>query len=181
MAYQATKPEATDKLSVSQGDIQGNFVAINTYFGVDHADFNDAEAGHHYFTVGAVPIPPVDETQAGIYAATLDLKAELYINKNTEQVPFTKALKMAKGYTYLPSGVILQWGPILATHGGAGENFAIPFPHFCYSVQLTSIESAGTNNFVSVDTVVAASFKAWSSTRTGGASNTNCSYLATGW
>lgn len=181
MAYQANKPAAADKLSVSQGDIQGNFIAINTYFGVDHADFGDADAGHHYFTVGAAPTPPVDETQAGIYAATVDAKAELYINKNTEQVPFTKALKAAKGYTYLPSGVILQWGPILATHGGTAENFAIVFPHFCINVQLTSIESAGTNNFVSVDTIVPASFKAWSSTRTGGASNTNCYYFAIGY
>ena len=180
MAYQANKPEATDKLSVSQGDIQGNFIAIDTYFGVDHADFGDADAGHHYFNQGAAPTASV-ATQVGIYAAALGGSPELYINKTASQIPFTKAVEAGTGYTYLPSGIILQWGPILATHGGAQANFALAFPSACISVQLTSIESSGSNNFVSVDTVVVASFKAWSSTRTGHASDTNCYYLAIGY
>ena len=68
--YQPNIPAATDQISSSQADIQGNFQAINTYLAVDHAAFSSADAGHHYFTQGAAPTA-ADATHVGIYAKAL--------------------------------------------------------------------------------------------------------------
>jgi hypothetical protein len=75
----------------------------------------------------------------------------------------------------------MQWGTVNASHGGTVAAFAIAFPAACISVQLTAIENGGLQDFVSVDTVGVGGFNAYSSTRSGGASNTNCYYLAIGY
>lgn len=49
MTYLPNIPQPTDNLSVSQGNIQGNFAQSNTLFSIDHLPFTDAsdEQGYH--------------------------------------------------------------------------------------------------------------------------------------
>lgn len=49
MTYNPNVPEATEKLSVSQGNLKTNSTAANTSFGIDHYPFDDLTAnnGHH--------------------------------------------------------------------------------------------------------------------------------------
>lgn len=51
MAYDPDIPAPADLLSVSQGDLLENFDQLNTQFGVNHVEFNDAGAnkGKHKF------------------------------------------------------------------------------------------------------------------------------------
>jgi hypothetical protein len=183
MAYNANIPQSADQISVSQADILGNFQAIDTFVAVDHIGFGIVDAGKHKtatFPQAAAPAA-VGATEVGIYAAALGGAPELYINKTATQVPFTKSVQAAAGYTYLPSGMIMQWGTVNATHGGTYAGFTIAFPTACVNVHVTGIENGGVNDFVSVDTVTVAGFWAYSSTRSGGASTTNCYYFAIGY
>lgn len=183
MPYQANIPQAADQISNSQADILGNFQEINTYVAVDHQGFGVVDAGKHKHARFPQAVAPaaVGATEVGIYAAALGGAPELYINKTATQVPFTKSVQAGAGYTYLPSGIIMQWGTVNASHGGTAAAFAIAFPTACVNVHVTGIENGGVQDFVSVDTVGAAGFNAYSSTRSGGASNTNCYYLAIGY
>lgn len=56
MAYLANKPQATDLLSQSQIDIQGNFSTANTNYGINHYPFDDGtvNVGKHKH----VSLPP---------------------------------------------------------------------------------------------------------------------------
>ena len=122
MAYKANIPQPTDQISISQDDILKNFQAINTFVGVDHYGFGTgSDEGRHLFNQGTAPTV-ASATQVGIYAKDLGGKPELYINKAADagavtQIPFTKSLKTNPGWTYLPSGIILQW-----TSGSMGDH-----------------------------------------------------------
>lgn len=124
MAFKANIPQSTDQVSISQADLLANFQEIDTFVAVDHAAFNTANAGKHYFNQAAAPAA-ASATQVGIYCKDLGGAPELYINKSASQVPFTKSLKAADGYTCLPSGVIIKWGTGVANNGvNAPINFA---------------------------------------------------------
>jgi hypothetical protein len=52
---------------------------------------------------------------------------------------FTASLS-AKGYTYLPNGILMQWG---TGTGGTAFSFPIPFPNACWSVNITPVPYGG--------------------------------------
>lgn len=188
MAYQANKPQPTDQMSQSQADLLGNFQAIDNIVLVDHEGFASADAGKHKKTLFTQQAGDqvTAATEVALYAKSNGAATALYyrapnngaVTEISACFPSTKA---AKGSTMLPSGIILQWGTVNASHGGSHEAFLGAFPALCASIQLTAIETGGSQNFVSVQNINAAGFDAYSSTRSGGASNTNCYYLAIGY
>ena len=204
MAYKANIPQAADYQNNSQPDLLNNFIAINTFVGVDHVTFNTADEGKHnrVFFKQQVPnqVAPLPVTDANGDPATGATEAAIY-TKNSVATPGSPGLfyrpsssaavvelsasfsatKAATGSAMLPSGVILKWGPVNATTAGTPAGFATAFPTACMSVQLTAKSTGAANNFVSVDGMNAASFTAYSTTRTGGASAIDCYYLAIGY
>lgn len=171
MAYNANIPQASDQISVSQAQLLANFQEINTYTAVDHEAFGLVDAGKHKkatFPVHAAP-GAVGATEVGLYAANSGGTPELWINKTASQVPFTKSSQAATGYTYLPSGIIMQWGTALLSNAGVAVNFPLAFPVTCLNVQLTNHSDASTNQFLMANNLGAASFIGWATTRSGGA------------
>jgi hypothetical protein len=63
--FQPSKPQATDILSVSQADIQGNFESSNTSFGVDHYAF-DATSSNGFHKTVTTPDQVTDPTTVGL-------------------------------------------------------------------------------------------------------------------
>lgn len=127
MAYKATIPQPADKFSISQADLLNNFGAINTLVAADHIGFNLANAGKHKtatFPQAAAP-GAVLVTEVGLYAKSFNGAAELYINKNGSQVPFTASSQIAEGWSYLASGVIIKWG-VRHISGSSTTTFAYP-------------------------------------------------------
>jgi hypothetical protein len=187
MAYQSNKPLSTDKLSVSQGDINGNFQAINTYVAIDHVAFNGADQGKHkrvFFTQQAAD-PATAATEAAIYAkdSSVPGTASLYYRPPNSGTPieFTYALKAAAGWTWLPSGIIMQWGT-----GTCGGVIAFPraFPTACLSVQLTARAPGGAvQDFVQVmdGTLTVNNFTSRSYTRSGNPSAADIYFFAIGY
>jgi hypothetical protein len=131
MAYQPNIPLATDQLSQSQSDIQGNFQAIKALVDVNHVDFaNGVDFGKHNFVTFPVQsvAPVFAATEEGLYnkvpAAPFPLTAvnELFINKRSGagsvQIPMTASILStssspgfgSSGWTYLPSGILIKWG-----------------------------------------------------------------------
>jgi hypothetical protein len=156
MAWQPNIPSATDQLSQSQGDLQGNFQELDTYLTTNHVPFGDPDEGKHKWVTFPVQAasPPAGAFVAGevgLYSFLNPTTAnnELYINTQSgTQVPMT-----ARGnqWTYLPSGLLCKWGQTTAT--GAGQVVSINTggalgPNFTavLTIQLTPVYVASNLN-----------------------------------
>ena len=138
MAYNTAIPNINDDLSLDCPLITANFVSINNALVKDHYPFNTLDEGKHIFNQAAAPTVATN-AQVGIYCAALGGSPELYINKIGAQTPFTKAVKADPGYTYLPSGMILQWGTFtIVAYDSAAIVFPKVFSTICYSLQITA-------------------------------------------
>ena len=132
MAYNPNIPLATDQLSQSQSDIEGNFQAIQTLIDVNHVDFSDgADMGKHWVinlpVQTGLPGSQFAAGEVGLYnqlptAQPTTGVNELWINKQNSggvvQIPLTASIlstngspaSFSNGWTYLPSGILLKWG-----------------------------------------------------------------------
>jgi hypothetical protein len=168
MVYQPGIPTGLVDLDQDYLAIQQNFTGLDTTFGIDHVTFSNTtlQNGYHkdiHFnpvstTVTNAPNNYVTATQypqgvpvtvAGIGqlfssevndAASVD--TGLYWKTgNGLQVAMTRnfsPVRAASGYTFLPGGLIMQWGTQLTTTSGAGTTFNWPRPFTTfYSGQLT--------------------------------------------
>ncbi len=74
MVYKPNIPLPTDNLSVSQGDLVGNFQSLNTTFGIDHYPFADTSANSGKHNVVTTPLingaahPNTSATEDKFYA-----------------------------------------------------------------------------------------------------------------
>lgn len=140
------KPAATDLLSVSQGDIQGDYQYLEATLKKDHQiAFNnqstDAGEGRHTqvsFTNrgGAVPLP-ADNTNAFLYANAGNIFFSSATVTDAQMTRAEQPVIGTSGSTFLPGGLILKWGVInflgltqpVVFAGGAFPNniFALTF------------------------------------------------------
>ncbi len=126
-AYNPNIPQASDLLSVSQGNLLNNFGAIQALIDVDHVDFANTYAGQHnkVSLVNQASLPVFNPLgEIGLYSATdaTTSQSELYINKTNAsgivQVAATESVlgtvsaptSTTPGWTMLPSGIKLAWG-----------------------------------------------------------------------
>jgi len=158
MPYNANIPIATDRLKDSQPQLLGNFQAIGAIAGNGNPNsaLLSAAAGFNFLYM------PVQGAQPNFIATTTNIwtqlnnivalgntnQRELFIRTDTantaanQGIPITSAGRAVKGWTWLPSGILLQWGRTNVLVAGANNNaatggFAIPFPNACLNVQLT--------------------------------------------
>jgi len=140
MPYNSNIPQATDKISTSQGQILGNFQAINTWVNVDHGGLN-AGAGivgaHLKVSLPNGPNPPTipfDANSNGFFCSTgshVPGIRQIYAHIQVQgpalrDIPFTESILAtnaapaanATGWTYLPSGILLKWGLFNVPNGG---------------------------------------------------------------
>jgi len=119
MAYNENIPQATDKLSVSQGQLLANFQAIKTLIDVNHEDFAVAAQGKHKqvdFTDQTSNLPiTVAATTRTMYLATEpsfpNLGQQLYLkNSAGNLIALTGSQTgLSSGWTFLPSGLKMAW------------------------------------------------------------------------
>ena len=132
MPYTNNIPMATDFLSISQPQIQANFMAIATAFNLNHVAFKSANPlqGKPAFvempnqsTAPATP-PTTIAGETGLYcsSSTLTSQPELFFIKQSGTTA-PAPLNVANGYeisssnyianpgwTRLPSGILIMWG-----------------------------------------------------------------------
>lgn len=190
MAYVSTIPQATDKLSVSQGDLLNNFIAIDTFVNVNHYGFGTADEGKHLYIqmpiTGSPPGTAADEVALYTDTGLTSGNPELWVRResNGAQIAFTEAVKTSAGWTMLPSGVLLQWGTGTIDASGSGTiNFPRTFPVGCLNVQLTSKvpASPAQQRFIQVVSFTTAHFVAKSYTGAGVLSASDCYFFAVGY
>lgn len=191
MAWQQNKPEATDQLSQSQTDLQGNFQALDTWIQVDHALPGSANSGKHNkvsFPVQS-PAPTFVAGQYGLYnfLDPITTTNQLYITyPDGSFVPMTAAgLSTNPGWTYLPSGILVKWGGASPT-GEQTVNYpvaaTVPVFTAVYHAQVTTLKnSTASNSIVSLKsfTTTSITLVATQQTALSGASG-SCNYIVFG-
>lgn len=150
ITYSSSIPQATDQISQSQPLILQNFTAINQLIEVDHATFASSNAGFHNQVTLPVQgsAPSFAAGNIGLYSLlnATTTKNELYINLSSgTNIPMTACSTFQTGYTYLPSGILMQWGKATGT-GSVPQTFLIPFPNACWNIQTTSQTNASSTD-----------------------------------
>ena len=158
MPYYVTVPQANQRISASQPQIQANFAALEQIVGVDHGTFTAAAAdwGKHnkvsFLLQGAAPVFAAGEYGMYNIAAGLFLHPPVGIDRNigvytlysNATIPPVPA-GTTQGTSTLPSGLIIKWGQV-PTAPPAGQytlTFAVPFPAQCISVVATVSDNHG--------------------------------------
>jgi hypothetical protein len=161
MALNINIPQPNQTLAQTQLDIKNNFIFINTGFAFDHVEFNVTGAGKHNKITFPVQSPApgfVDVGDLGLFSFlnATTTKHELNVYKANGptptgyvNVPFTASIlsnsapiQNGAGWSYLPSGLIIQWGKVSAGINGnlaisTTFNFPITFPTQALNIQIS--------------------------------------------
>lgn len=193
-------PNSGQNLPQTRDPIRVNFQNIDANFALNHVTLNSGgNAGKHNFiemplyvaqppAVGALPTTQPGER--GIYcalslqtpftAAALFLQAE---NSSAAGVEITYALtggNYSNGFTFLPSGVMLQWGTMAATN--SFQNFPKAFTSNCFSVTFNAVNPGGQINILQLAAGTLTRFGCTinSNKTSGGPMNTTAIFFAIG-
>lgn len=165
MAWQPNIPLATDQLSQSQMDIQGNFQALDPVFN-----------GINNFLLLPVQgaAPSTSATQVALYSKTgISTNQELFFRRVSDgvQIDCTGSLQSSNGWSRLPSGILLKWGSATVNRNALTTvtyptGGAIPAFSTVYMVAVNQTFSAGPtlsdlNCFVSAGNYTATTFQTY--------------------
>jgi hypothetical protein len=160
MSYNPSIPNATDFLSVSQGQIKTNFGQLNTVFGKDHVPFDSTPNGglHNHVTIPNVSTDPTlsGNTIEMYMKALTGIGAPFLANATSTGVMWSGGStyptvtsstggNSSNGYVKFPNGIMIQWG------NGQGSNanpsvftFPTSFANSCFAVVISAYTGNGT-------------------------------------
>lgn len=178
MTYTNNIPQSTDSPSDSQPQILANFQSIATVVNKNHVDFNDGDEGKHKFL--QMPeqssAPTTGANEGGLYTKESNSITELFFRRESDgteiQLTDGDPSTGTSGYTFLPGGLLLQWGTGSGSTLGTTVNFTTSFSTV-YQVVGSVISTSG-DRAVSISSVTTSGFTA----KTQG--NNTISYFAIG-
>ena len=153
MAYQADKPQATDKKAKSQQDILDNFTELNTFLSKNHKNLNDINQGKHIkvdlMKLAADPTTGADE----MCLFNKDNKLQLRPQNDGDIYDFMNISGLtAEGFHLFPNGMLIKWGEATA-NGATAHNFpvaaTIPVFSSVYKVIISTKATGGGYDNVS--------------------------------
>ena len=177
MSWQPTKPQAGDAKNISQGDVQGNFLALNNiYNGINNFIILPEQAAS----------PATAINQMALFTKAVGGVSAMFLrNENSgASVDFTTALKADPGWCQLPCGIQIFWGNVAVGNFPAGNPVVFPaggFSNICLSVTATNTMPFGNRYYVQVNTFTATDFLCRVSDSGGTAIIGNISYIAIGY
>ena len=159
-SYQPLIPTGTVNLSVDYQNIQGNFQQLDTSFGVGHLPFSNGTGQNGYHTnIAMVPAqsgtnPPTLPTAISGYGQLTSATINDGVNtdqalywlsgggKRTQLTGNFQTYATTNGVTFLPGGLILQWGLVPLISGNVTVTFAtspnnMNFPNNLFNIQVS--------------------------------------------
>ena len=151
MVYIPTIPNPGDTLAGSQPQIRGNFSEINTDFARNHVALTDATVanrGKHNvveFNIQAAD-PVLIATEGELYTKSVAATPQMFwkrfggtaVQMTATDPAITVVPGIIKGRTFLPGGLLLQYGNQVIVHGVVTTiTYQTDFSAPPYSLQLT--------------------------------------------
>jgi|SRR6186997_3283391 len=158
-------PNSGQSLGVTRVPINTNFSLIQSVFAVNHVGFNNGGAGKHKFVQmpAQAASPGTAAAETAIYSRTALVGASNETNlywqfPNTAAAGpdvvltrFVTPSLATNGITFLPGGLIMQWGIVNAPGALGAVVFApapqVTFPNAILSVQLTGRRDSSDVSF----------------------------------
>ncbi len=158
-------PTGRVKLNQDYSNVQKNFNQLNTTYSVDHIPLTDPDSQNGYHKALHMVDPGAPLTPVATVGQLFNSNQNDGINTDTELFWLTGnglLLQLTRnfvptaatnGYTFLPGGLIMQWGAIAATNTNPTVVFTssgnINFPNAIYNIQVTrqhAPSSPGSNS-----------------------------------
>lgn len=177
--YTANIPQPGDIPSQSQGQILQNFQSLQNALDKNHVTLSDTtNRGLHKFLQmpeqGADPATAVNE--GGLYCKDIGGFTRLVFRQENSgtviQMSGIDPLAATNGYTFLPGGILMQWGTSAVVAGFQNILYNIPFPNACFNVSITSQRNSNNVDIVYLAGTNAVNFSA-RNTSAGGISSIN--------
>lgn len=115
-AFNTAIPAADNDPSDDQPDMKNNNISLNSLFGVDHYSFNDTNGGYHLygtFIAQGSASEPFATTSGVMFGKIVNGDTWPHWKNSTgSAIPLLTGRPLAanNGYTYLPGGLVMQWG-----------------------------------------------------------------------
>ena len=182
--YTANIPQSGDQISQSQPLILANFQSLQDAQDRNHVALSDTlNRGKHKFVtmrVQAVPVTEVGEFE--LHAQTTGSTSQLYCSRDNDISTLTQLttaivpLVATSGYSFIPGGMIIQWGQVNFSGSTGVVNFPTAFPVDALMVVASPFNAnAGASSFY---------ISTWNSTtftiKKSGSSSTSFTYYAVG-
>lgn len=185
--YQQNIPTGLVNLDVDYQNLQNNFSQLDTSFGVNHIKFSVApNNGKHTFVempISTVIPSPLTGSEGTLYTKTANAASQLFYtpDNSTNEYQLTRTISAsfgtfssATGWTYLPGGLLMQWGQATSVGTSLPNTtviFPVAFTNPSYSVNCTIITTADSRFFVEIYDISTSQFRAV--TRDSGGSKTS--------
>ena len=178
MAYTSSIPNSGESLGSTRARINANFVEIDTYTKINHVGFNEGDAGKHIYlqlpegTVSGKGVPATAANEGGLYTevGTNPAEANLFFRgeSNGKEYQLTRSDQtnnatfgnyteysvgppsLNGGWTFLPGGLILQYGLVPNGQTSATVTFPIAFPTSVITVVFGLIRNNNTAHSVAI-------------------------------
>jgi len=167
MTYQPGIPTGSVPLNQDYLNIQGNFTQLNTQWQVDHVPLTSTSGsppnGYHkaiHFVPQSAPsaTPGYGElytqsTNDGLSTGQQVFYQFVNGSSSTLNIPLTRnflPVASATGYTFLPGGLIIQWGTKTSSGGTVTVTLPTKFPNNYFASWATMIRNSSN-----VDTIYA--------------------------
>lgn len=157
--YQLGYPPDGSSLGQTKTTIRGNLDGTFLTLAVDHINNNGQPgmqpAGYHKAIHMVQQTPPTAVANVGElwcttandgYASDTLFFQKTGGNLNAQMSRNFAPVAAANGYTFIPGGLVLQWGTVASVTQNGTTNFNIDFTANVFSLILTPISSANTNH-----------------------------------
>jgi hypothetical protein len=183
--YTANIPQSGDQISQSQPLILANFQSLQDAQDRNHVALSDTvNRGKHNFVEmpaqGSTPVTAVGEIE--LHGKAIGGTTQLYCSRDNDVGTLTQLttaivpLVATSGYSFIPGGMIIQWGQVNFSGSTGVVNFPTAFPVDALMVVASPFNAnAGASSFY---------ISTWNSTtftiKKSGSSSTSFTYYAVG-
>lgn len=161
MTFTPNIPTTGQSLGNTRDMIRNNFTNYNDVVSVNHVAPNDPNQGKHNFLQmpDQAAAPTTAANELGVYSKDVAGNSRLFLrqeNNGTEiQMSGIDPLIATSGYTFLPGGLLMQWGEATL---GANKNLTVNFPITFTTVYQVVASITQSDRMLAVTNIANASF-----------------------
>lgn len=162
MSFTPGIPASGQSLGSSRTQVLNNFAVLRSTVATNHIDVNNAGAGKHNLSeyVAQAQAPATTTGEVAMYCRSVSGTSQLFLQQENQLAAATDIqmsrldkgiLNAQTGYSFLPGGLIIQWGRDAFVGAAVAKTvtFPVAFTTACYNVQVLGI---GFNNIFHADT-----------------------------
>jgi hypothetical protein len=165
MTYSLTVPQDGQTLGSSKPQVRTNFNDAFTSFAINHVDFNTMNTGWHTFITlftQSIDIAVPGTSGANVYSKLFagNSLPQLFLKQGSTTTTYqltgtalaasSTPSPIANGFTWLPGGLLIQWGSFIDT-APSPLVFPIAFPSAMFSI---TESNSNTNTTIAFTTTI---------------------------